>query len=1106
MSTLRRVRLSAALCATAILLVGVIPASAQSDAARLQGVISDPTGAVVPDAGVKVTDAATNRVLQTTSDSATGAYSFPVLPPGNYTLEVSKTGFQAIKQDVTLEVAQVANVNLTLEPGNVSQEVTVTSAAALVDSASSDMGLTVQTRQIEDLPLNGRNFTELATLIPGVTRGVPGNTATGQSNNAETFRYSSSGGAALDVNGARPQANNFMLDGLDNNESLVNTIVFFPPADAIQEFKVQTSMTPAEFGRAGGAVVNTSIKGGSNAIHGDAFDFLRNSELDARPTFATSRNPFRRNQFGGTLGAPVLKNKLFIFGDYQGLRQATPTGVQYSSVPTDLMRQGNFSELLNPAVSGLSAPIQLTNLLTGQPFAGNIIPSNLQNPVGLKYLNAYPQPNVPGAGVENNFTIQEQNIQNFDDFDIRADWLPTEKDLAFVRFSFANDPETTTTVLPGLPAGFGTGSQFTDARGAGVGYTHTFGPTLLSDLRIGFQRTFLGYTPPYDNVPISANLGIPNANTSPLLGGGALIGGYGSQITYTGDYGPYLVPENTYQVAETMSWVKGKHTFKFGGDFIRRQVNLFRPIAGKGYFFLNGNGDSGPGTTGYETADLLAGFVSSYSIGPPYGMVGTRSWENGVFVQDDWHASRRLTLNLGLRWDYLSNPTEVDGRQSNFNLQTGAIDVASGGGDALVNNNWHNFGPRVGFAYDVKGDGKTAIRGGYGIFYFLDRGGISNQLAQNPPFSGESSYAYTSGYRITLSGACPVESGIPNWTTCTGPLPLGNFNGLSLSNPQNVSVLAILPDNKTSTMEQWNLQVQRELPGNMVASIAYVGDAGHHLLDYLSVNNQLFDTPSGTKLFPNLGSVTVADAGGNSIYHGLQTQLTRRFTKGLQFTASETWSKTIDDGGGAFGTAGPQNFMDLEAERGRADQDIANRFVLSGVYELPFGRGRQYGNSINRAADAVFGGWQFNGIWTLQSGLPFSIGQPSGSPGGRVDLAGPVTINPGNTADYICCISSFAPVPLNSGGVMIAPGNLGRNVFSGPGINSIDMSLFKDFLLTEKLKLEFRAEAFNIANHPQFAQPNLNLQDTNPQTGFGTISNTLLDSERQIQFAAKLYF
>ena len=267
--------------------------------------------------------------------------------------------------------------------------------------------------------------------------------------------------------------------------------------------------------------------------------------------------------------------------------------------------------------------------------------------------------------MQQNFTIQRPDIQNFDDFDIRGDWLATERDQAFVRFSFAQDPETTTTRLPGLPAGFGSGSQFTDARGAGIGYTHTFGPTLLSDLRLGFQRTFLGYTPPYDNVALSAGLGIPNANTSPLLGGGALIGGYNSQLEYTGDYVRIWFPENTYQVAETMSWIKGNHSFKFGANFIRRQVNLFRPLAGKGYFFLFGNG-SGPGSTGYETADVLAGFVNNYQIGPPYGMVGTRSWENGVFAQDDWRVTRRLTLNLGLRWDYLSNPTEVFGRQANF--------------------------------------------------------------------------------------------------------------------------------------------------------------------------------------------------------------------------------------------------------------------------------------------------------------------------------------------------------------------------------------------------------------------------------------------------------
>jgi hypothetical protein len=317
----------------------------------------------------------------------------------------------------------------------------------------------------------------------------------------------------------------------------VNTIVFFPSTEAIQEFKVQTSIAPAEYGRAGGGVVNTALKSGTNEIHGSAFEYLRNSELDARPTFASTRNPFKRNQFGGTIGAPIKKNKLFIFGDYQGFRQSTPIGVDFASVPTALMRQGNFSELLSPALSGLPQPITITNLMTGQPFPGNIIPANLQNPVGLKYLNAYPLPNISGK-VEQNYTIQRQQVQNFDDFDIRGDWLVSEKDQVFMRFSFAQDPEVTSTRLPGLPAGFGSGAQFNDDRGAASGYTHVFSPSLLSDLRLGFQRTFLGYTPPYDNVPLSANLGIPNANTSPLLGGGALIGGFNSQLEYTGDYGP----------------------------------------------------------------------------------------------------------------------------------------------------------------------------------------------------------------------------------------------------------------------------------------------------------------------------------------------------------------------------------------------------------------------------------------------------------------------------------------------------------------------------------------------------------------------------------------
>jgi hypothetical protein len=763
------------------------PMLAQSDAARLQGTNTDQSGALVPESKVKVTEVSTNRVLETTSAPDTGAWSFPVLPPGSYVLEVSKEGFKPIKQNVTLQVAQVANVNFVLETGSVAEQVVVTADAALVDSASSDLGTTVETRQIKDLPLNGRNFTQLATLIPGVSRGVPGNVATGQGNNAETFRYGTSGGASLVVNGARPQANNFTLDGLDNNESLVNTIVFFPSAEAIQEFKVQTNIAPAEFGRAGGAIVNTTMKSGDNGIHGSAFEFIRNSEVDARPYFAPTTAPFRRNQFGGAIGAPVIRNKVFVFGDYQGFRQSTPVGVDFASVPTQLMRQGNFSELLDPAKSGLSQPYVISNVSTGQPFPGNMIPSNQQNPVGLKYLNAYPMPNITGK-VQQNYVIQRQQNQNFDDFDVRSDWNATQNDRVFARASYAHDKEDTSTRLPGLPAGYGSGTQFTYAKGGGLGYTHIFTPVLTSDLRLGFQRTDLGYLPPYANVPISANLGIPNANTSPLLGGGALIGGWNSQLEYTGDYGNYEVPENTYQGAGSVTWVKGNHMIKFGGNLIRREVNLFRPKAGKGYFDLWGNG-VGAGSTGYETADILAGFVQNYQIGAQTGMFGTRSWENAVFVQDDWRVARRLTLNLGVRYDVLTNPTEVAGRQSNYDLRTASLRVASGNSDPLVNNNYHNIGPRFGFAYDVAGQGKTVVRGGFGMFYFLDRGGIDNQLAQNAPFSGISQYNYTDGYRITLSGQAPLQSS--NWMSATGALPVADYSHLNLADPQNLSVAAI---------------------------------------------------------------------------------------------------------------------------------------------------------------------------------------------------------------------------------------------------------------------------------------------------------------------------
>ncbi|MEO8593237.1 MAG: PEGA domain-containing protein [Candidatus Solibacter sp.] len=1019
-----------------------------------------------------------------------------MLPPGNYVLDVSKEGFKPIKQNVTLQVAQVANVNLVLETGSVTEAVVVTEDAALVDSATSDLGTTIQTKQIQDLPLNGRNFTQLATLIPGVTRGAPGNVATGQGNNAETFRYGTSSGAALVVNGARPQANNFTLDGVDNNESLVNTIVFFPSAEAIQEFKVQTNIAPAEFGRAGGAIVNTTLKSGGNEIHGSGFEFIRNSEVDARPTFAPSISAFRRNQFGVAAGAPILKNKLFVFGDYQGFRQATPVGVDFASVPTSAMRQGDFSALLNPSTSGLSQAYVIKDVQTGAPFANNIIPTSQQNKVGLKYLNAYPLPNNGGA-VQQNYVVQRQQAQNFDDFDVRGDWNATQNDRLFARTSYAHDKEDTSSRLPSLPAGYGSGNQFTYAHGGVVGYTRIFSPTLVNDLRLGFQQTKLGYVPPFGNESVSADLGIPNANTSPLLGGGALIGGWNSQLEYTGDYGSYRVHENTYQVVDSLSWSRGNHLIKFGTNIIRRQVNLFRPKAGKGYFYLWGNG-VGPGSSGYETADVLAGFVQNYQIGAQTGMFGTRSWENSFFVQDDWRITRRLTLNVGLRYDVMTNPTEVAGRQSNFDLRSGSIHVAEGNRDSLAGNNYHNFGPRVGFAYDVEGKGKTVVRGGAGIFYFIDRGGIDNQLAQNAPFSGISQYNYSDGYRITLSGQAALNNN--NWMASTGALPAAGFTNLNLANPQNLSITAIKTDNATSMVEQWNLQVERQLPRSVVASAAYVGAAGRHLSQRYNIAEQLFNRTSGTHLYSGMGSVDVQEARGNSIYHSLQLQASRHFSNGLQFTGAYTFSKTLDDGSGAFG-ANEQIYQSLRLDRAMADTDIRHRFVASAAYELPFGRGRKYFNGVGRITDHFIGGWQLNTIITVQSGLPFSLTTPGSPSNGRLDVVGKLDTYAGNTQQYFT-VSALRAAPTNSDGVLVRQGTLGRNALIGPGIRTADVSVEKTIPLKERFKLMFRAEAFNVTNHPVYKNPNTDISSGS----FGRITDTQLGSERQLQGVVRVTF
>jgi carboxypeptidase family protein len=1118
----------------------------QADTARLQGTVMDAQGAAVSGATVKVTNTGTGFDQLATSNEL-GYYTATALPPGHYRVEVSQKGFKKLVRELDLQVAQVAVADFSLVLGDVTESVTVEAGQPIIDAADSAIGEVVVGRQITELPLNGRNFTQLATLEANVTRGVPNANATGANGNTETFRNGETGGAALAVNGLRPQANNFILDGIDNNETLVNSIVFFPPADVIEEFRVQTSVAPAQFGRAGGALVVASLKSGTNSWHGSAFEFNRTTSLQAREFFTGPPTaPYNRNQFGGTLGGPIFKNKLFIFMDYQGLRKQIPAGNDVATVPTDKMRQGDFSELLcgtNCAATGLpnKAPVTIIDPSTGLQFMGtgaqpNVIPANRLNSVALAYLNAFPEPNCTPTTdsrchtIEQNYHNSRHLIENWNDFDIRADYILNTSNSFFVRYSHGRADQTNTTRLTTLPSGFGSGTNFNHPDGASIGWTDAIAGNLVNEARVGFVRTIYGYVPPGNGSDICTELGIVNCNT-PLLGGIALIGGYNGEIEYTGDFGSYLVPQTGYNLNDSVSWTKGKHSFKFGGNVIRRQLNLFRPLAGKGYFQIAGNGNSpccGPGAghtdTGYEVSDLLAGFVDGYSHGTSFGMVGTRTWENGFYAQDDWRITPRLTLNLGLRYDVLTWPVEVEDRQANFNLATGAIDLANqnGASRAFIDNDYNNFGPRIGFAYQLTSDGKTVVRGGYGIFYFIERGGISNQLAQNPPFGGQNSVSYANGFRITLSGALACQPTCTQAqlisTNAAGPLPSGDFANLDLANPANVSVVSVLPSNVTPSVSQWNLQIQREVGRNSFVSLAYVGDRGKNLVRNYNFNQALYGFSPflpGHNAFPSLGSVTVQDNSGNSTYHSLQTQYERRLTNGLQALASFAWSKTLDDSCGNLDVCSPQDPKNFNIEHGRSNIDQNYRFVLSSLYELPIGRGKRWGSNWSRPMDWVLGGWQINGIYTLQSGLPFSV-CVDGSPASsncivRADLVGPLSVHPGRLSGYFDTSSFALPAqttfvnpgnPAQSSKVFDAPGTSGRDILRGPGSSNLDLAIFKNLQLTERYRLELRGQAYNLTNTPHFANPNANLSEGN----FGNITSTVPFSFRQVELGVRLTF
>ena len=1106
--TFRVVRLCFGLPALLLLVLISTSAWGQEVTAAINGGVTDPSGAAIVGAKVTAKDIDRGTVWSTTTNGD-GFYNFPRLPIGRYEVRVENAGFDAaVQSNIVLQLNQNAKVDFQLRVGNVNQTVEVSAAAPVLQTQTTQLGTVIDSRTNAQLPLATRNYVQLTLLAPGSVHPNPQNFENGQT---------TGNGARPYINGNREQTNNFILDGLDNNQVSDNLVGYAPSPDAIQEFNLIEQNASAEFGNFMGGIVSTSIKSGSNAFHGNVFEFFRNDKLNANQwsnNFATPRRPralLRWNEFGGTFGGPIKRDKLFFFADYQGERFDTPASSGGFTVLTAAERAGDFSQLL-------SQGIQIKNPKTGVLYPNNVITPTDLSPIAQKIVSSQYYPAPINGNLVNNQTNAQHTATNGDQGDARVDWNASDKDHVFGRYSQSILDIPTTNTYQLAYNSFSTSPTHNGV----LDWTRSMGPSLVNDVRVGVNYVRINNGAASNGLPnLNEQLGIPGVPSDILTGmvfsNNAFATGLGNSTTAIGNSNIYqLFADTVIQYEDTAILTKGAHTMHFGFQGFRQRINTF---------YSGNNGLAGMFTfdgqySGRAESDFMLGLPSSIGTGTSGGTWGQRGNIFAGYFQDDWRVRSNLTLNLGLRYEIHTPWVEVKNRETNFGLISGAVEQPgqNGNSDALYNtyNGIGNWQPRIGLAW-TPGDGKTVIRAAYTLSSYLEGTGTNLRLTINPPFSSEHSADYSNlAYPATTleDGYTPINS----TNVCTEA-------GLLAASPacfKGATLRVWDPNVQPALSNQWNFTVQRQLGSSTTVQLGYVGQKTTHLMvampylqKQLLPNGTVANSPylSGNPAIQSqIGQISGTASNGNQSYNGLQAVFQRRLAQGLSFQGNYTWSKCMSDSIGYYGASGQsaptsaywQNLYNKKSQWGPCFYDVTHIFSGYITYDLPFGHNRAFGKNVNGFVNAILGDWQVNAIANFHGGFPLTINatDKSGTKArsARADCIAPAVVF--GEQDAAATLGGgyqwFSPASYATpkAGTF---GSCGVGTVRGPGLHTVDLSASKLFPVAEHQNLELRGEFINVSNTPILNAPNRTVGSS-----LGLLNTS--QGARNIQLALKYNF